>query len=359
MAIPELSTIEIFGKDPNRQVKCCYCSDVVTRSILPHVRSKHPDKWEKWKEEILESYNQGNNPKKIMEKIFTVNSRPLFTWSVIEKEITKMIEEGKDVKLPVKENIDYLEPKDNGFMEKLDKTTTWHFTKRGDWATHNGNYRGNWPPQIPRYFIMKYSDPGELVFDGFMGGGTTIVECRLLGRNAIGYDINPFAVKITKKQLEIIDKEISKSNLEIPNSEINVMVNDVRDLRHIDDNSIDLICTHPPYFNSLKYTNSNIKDLSRINKTEIFLNEIAEIAQDFFRILKPSKICCLLIGDVRIKNNLFPLGNKVMDKFLDKGFTLKDTIIKEQYNDRSTAFYVNKKIRRISHEYLFVFQKSK
>lgn len=36
----------------------------------------------------------------------------------------------------------------------LEKGTVWSFPKRGDWATHKGNYRGNWAPQIPRNLIL-------------------------------------------------------------------------------------------------------------------------------------------------------------------------------------------------------------
>lgn len=357
MTILELSKIEIIGKDPNRKVKCCYCKKTVKRTILPHIREDHPKKWNEWKKEILKSYNKGMNPKQIMRETFSVDSKPLFTWSVIEREIINMVEEGYNIKPPVKEKIEYWEPKDKDFINELDKTTIWKFRKRGDWATHSGNYRGNWPPQIPRYFLEKYTKPGDWVFDGFMGGGTTIIECRLLGRNAIGYDINPFAVKLTKKQLDMIEKVRKKTLVELPISKIKIKVHDVRDLSLIKGNSIDLICTHPPYFNSLKYTYEIKDDLSRINDINAFLTEISSIAEDFYRILKPGKICAILIGDVRIKKNMFPLSFKLMDIFIKKGFILKDTIIKEQFNDRSTAFYVNQKIRRINHEYLYIFEK--
>jgi hypothetical protein len=60
-------------------------------------------------------------------------------------------------------------------------TTVWSFPDRGDWATHVGNYRGNWSPYIPRNLILRYTQPGELVLDQMMGSGTTLVECKLLG----------------------------------------------------------------------------------------------------------------------------------------------------------------------------------
>lgn len=349
--------MEIIRTGKDRKIHCSHCGDIVNRSILPHIREKHPKIWETWKKRMLDLYSSGLSPKQIMKQEFNT----LFTWKVIEKEIQKMNEQlfskGRDIKVQIKDKIEKWEPDNEQFFSELDNTTIWRFKKRGEWATHKGNYRGNWPPQIPRYFILNYSEPGDLVFDGFMGGGTTIIECRLLGRDAIGYDINPVAFKFVKKQLEIIRKECKRQKIGLPNSNIKIGVRDIRKLDNIPDNSIDLICTHPPYYNSLKYTHSVEGDLSHINDINIFLDELSLIAKDFYRILKDKKICVILIGDIKINKNTYPLGFSFMERFIKSGFTLKEIVIKEQYNDRSTEFYVRANIRRINHEYLFLFQK--
>jgi len=44
-------------------------------------------------------------------------------------------------------------------------TTVWSFPKRGSWATHKGDYRGNWAPQIPRALMLMYTKPGDIVLD--------------------------------------------------------------------------------------------------------------------------------------------------------------------------------------------------
>ena len=77
-------------------------------------------------------------------------------------------------------------------------TTIWSFKDRGDWATHNPSYRGNWSPYIPRNLLLRYSKEKDLVLDQFVGGGTTLVEAKLLNRNCIGIDINPNAIKSYK-----------------------------------------------------------------------------------------------------------------------------------------------------------------
>ncbi len=49
------------------------------------------------------------------------------------------------------------------------------------------------PPQLARWAIEHFSEPGETVLDPMVGSGTTLVEARLLGRNALGLDIDPLA----------------------------------------------------------------------------------------------------------------------------------------------------------------------
>ena len=78
---------------------------------------------------------------------------------------------------------------------ELEMTTHWSFPKRGDWATHDAKWRGNWSPYIPRNIILRYSQEGDLVLDQFAGGGTTLVEAKLLNRDIIGIDINDVALE--------------------------------------------------------------------------------------------------------------------------------------------------------------------
>jgi hypothetical protein len=59
---------------------------------------------------------------------------------------------------------------------KEETTTVWSFKQRGDWATHDGRYRGNWSPYIPRNVILKYSQPRRYRFKLFYKGRTTAIE---------------------------------------------------------------------------------------------------------------------------------------------------------------------------------------
>lgn len=77
---------------------------------------------------------------------------------------------------------------------KLQTNTLWSFPNRGNWETYDSKWKGNWSPYISRNILLRYSKERELVLDQFAGGGTTLVEAKLLNRNIIGIDINDEAI---------------------------------------------------------------------------------------------------------------------------------------------------------------------
>ena len=64
------------------------------------------------------------------------------------------------------------------------------------------SYRACFKPQLPRFFIQRLTAPGEVVYDPFMGRGTTIIEAALLGRLPYGCDINPLSVFLARPRVE-------------------------------------------------------------------------------------------------------------------------------------------------------------
>ncbi|MDW7649980.1 MAG: DNA methyltransferase [Bacillota bacterium] len=59
------------------------------------------------------------------------------------------------------------------------------------------SYRASFKPEMPDYFIRRYSSPGDVVADPFCGRGTTALQANLLGRSAWTNDVNPLAAAIT------------------------------------------------------------------------------------------------------------------------------------------------------------------
>ncbi len=243
--------------------------------------------------------------------------------------------------------------KQDNFEKEI--TTVWSFPERGNWATHNPKYRGNFAPQIPRNVILRYSTEGDIVLDPMVGGGTTLIEAKLLNRSGIGFDINPEAVKLAEENLNFeSDNTLGQK----------VKLGDVRQLSEVKDRSIGVIVTHPPYLDIIKYSDGKIKnDLSNISNVTKFCDELEKGIKEFYRVLDGDRYCAILIGDIRQRSHYVPLTHHVMRKFLENGFILKEDIIKIQHNCKSTPYWKSQlekyNFLMIMHEHLFVFRKPK
>lgn len=175
------------------------------------------------------------------------------------------------------------------------------------------------------------------------------MEAKLLNRNAVGVDINPQSVSISETNLQFQCET---------NSKIFTRNGNATDLYFLKDSSIDLICTHPPYANIIKYSNGIQGDLSLLEVDE-FLGKMKKVAQESYRVLKKGKMCALMIGDMRQYGKVVPLAFRVMECFLQVGFVNKEIIIKEQHHCHSTEYWKrqNNHFLLLAHEYIFVFQK--
>jgi hypothetical protein len=94
--------------------------------------------------------------------------------------------------------------------EVIDGSTTprtvgefWTAKQRQASSLHEISYRACFKPQLPRYFIERYSNEGDTIYDPFMGRGTTIIEAALLKRNVIGNDVNPLSKILAAPRLDI------------------------------------------------------------------------------------------------------------------------------------------------------------
>jgi len=74
---------------------------------------------------------------------------------------------------------------------------------KGLYAMHK--YWGKKPYNIMADFVKKYTNEGEIVLDPFCGSGVSISEALFNGRKAIGIDINPSSILITKNVIKTID----------------------------------------------------------------------------------------------------------------------------------------------------------
>jgi DNA modification methylase len=71
--------------------------------------------------------------------------------------------------------------------------------KRVKGMTHEiYRYPARFSPEFVRACLTGYSEPGDIVLDPFVGGGTTAVEALASGRRFVGFDLNPLATLLTR-----------------------------------------------------------------------------------------------------------------------------------------------------------------
>lgn len=83
----------------------------------------------------------------------------------------------------------------------------WTSGQRQSHSIHEVSYRACFKAQLPEFFIKRLTRPGDVVFDPFMGRGTTPVQSALMQRQAFGNDINPLSVLLTRPRLRPISLE--------------------------------------------------------------------------------------------------------------------------------------------------------
>ena len=77
----------------------------------------------------------------------------------------------------------------------------WTSKQRAANSLHEISFRACFKPQLPRFFIERMSQPGDLIYDPFAGRGTTLIESALLGRIPVGCDVSPLSPIMTLPRL--------------------------------------------------------------------------------------------------------------------------------------------------------------
>ena len=113
---------------------------------------------------------------------------------------------------------DFNRPNSYSIYVPTETNEFWTAKQRAGHSIHEISYRACYKPQLPAYFIQKFCKPESVVYDPFMGRGTTLIEAQLHGHKVIGNDINPLSKVLTSPRLNPpmltnIEKRLSEVDL--------------------------------------------------------------------------------------------------------------------------------------------------
>lgn len=173
------------------------------------------------------------------------------------------------------------------------------------------------PEEIPKRLIKLFSFVGDTVLDPFAGSGTTARVAVSLDRRAVCLDQNPDYVQRIREDLA---GEIDS----------HAFVGDARTMAEIDDESVDLIVTSPPYWNKAEY-GGNGQNIGSIDGYQQFLREMRLVFESGARVLRPGRKLCVVTANVNQHTDhgllTFPLATDFANLMRDVGLVMINEVI--------------------------------
>lgn len=203
------------------------------------------------------------------------------------------------------------------------------------------------PIALPKKCIQLFTHKGELVLDPFVGIGTTLIAARDLERNAVGVDLKKEYIDFTNKRLNQLEFNFNNTKqIAICDDAINIP-------KYLDENTVSLTVTSPPYANMLNHKrlnksirgdlrenkyfkkiqqySNNPRDLGTMKPKE-YAEALAEIYKGILPLLKPKAHCIINLNDLWEDNHRYPTHSYVIETMKKVGYELRNVIIWDKRN---------------------------
>ena len=210
----------------------------------------------------------------------------------------------------------------------------WTSRQRQGHSLHEISYRACFKPQLPEYFIDKFTEPGDLVADPFLGRGTTPLQAHIMGRRAAGSDINPLSVMLLRARLNPPALSEVEKRLDRIIAEAEIPSEDEELLSFYHPRTLSVLVNLKNYFvqRSEQGSLDNIDDWIRM----VCLNRLSGHSTGFFsvRTMPPNQAVSIESQKrINAKNNQTPIQKDVKAIVLKKSKSLLRSGIPPQSSD--------------------------
>lgn len=288
----------------------------------------------------------------------------------LKKENSKFIDLGSRGRLNKKNKLNDLTGK-----EWLKFTKSWFIhrppRRKEDELLHPAKF----PETLVEDFVSFFTKMNDVVFDPFMGTGSTLIAASELGRKSIGIELN-------NNYFRSASQRISKRGLKklvFPIKGNSLRIKELFKENGFNQTKIDYTITSPPYWNQLernsirqkerkqkgfdtKYSERN-DDLGNIKSYEDFLDQQALVFDQVYDITKPNGYLTIVTNNVYFEGRLYPLAFDTatsLTKRGEKSWVLKDEKIWLQDDKKLIALGVNNAwVGNRHHQYCLIFRKEK